>query len=93
MTVSRIICSNICRFFYGHALTFHLIESPLLHTMIQSVNDYGKGLKHPSCQELQYKCKIRTKVSERNRFYISVDGWTDGKGCILPLILLLIVLK
>ena len=42
---------DICRFLYGHALTFNLVKSPLFAQMMKSVGEYGRGLKLPSYHE------------------------------------------
>ena len=44
-------CLAICRFFYTHAIPFHLVKSPLFKKMIDSIANYGKGLKLPTYNE------------------------------------------
>ena len=44
-------CLAICRFFYAHAIPFHLVKSPLFKKMIDSIVNYGKGLKLPTYNE------------------------------------------
>ena len=50
------VVQDICRFFYGHALAFNLVKSPLFDKMMKSVGDYGKGLKLPSYHEIRVTC-------------------------------------
>ena len=40
-----VTCLAICRFYYAHAIAFHLVKSHLFKKMIDSVANYGKGLK------------------------------------------------
>ena len=42
---------DICRFLYGHILTFNLVKSPLFGQMMKSIWEYGRGLKLPSYHE------------------------------------------
>ena len=44
-------CLVICRFFSAHAIPFYLVKSPLFKKMIDSVANYGKGLKLPTYNE------------------------------------------
>ncbi|KAE9466882.1 hypothetical protein C3L33_01196, partial [Rhododendron williamsianum] len=44
-------CVDICRMIYAEALPFSLVKSSWFHTAVQSIGEYGKGLKPPSYHE------------------------------------------
>ncbi|GAB2216006.1 hypothetical protein Droror1_Dr00023773 [Drosera rotundifolia] len=45
------VIHDICRFFYGHALAFNIVKSPLFAKMMKSVDEYSRGLNLPSYHE------------------------------------------
>ena len=85
-------CVDICRMIYAEALPFSLVKSPWFHTAVQSIGEYGKGLKPPSYHEVRVtflkkevnnvNITLEKYKSEWKKTGCSLmsDGWQDGSG-------------
>ncbi|XP_050222226.2 uncharacterized protein LOC126672323 [Mercurialis annua] len=86
------VIQSICRFLYGHALPFVLVKSPLFSSMLDTVGEYGRGLKPPSYHEARvtYLKKEVESVNSMLEKYkkewkktgctLMSDRWTDKKS-------------
>ncbi|KAF7149439.1 hypothetical protein RHSIM_Rhsim03G0072400 [Rhododendron simsii] len=81
-------CVDICRMIYAEALAFSLVKSSWFHTAIQSIREYGKGLKPPSYHEVRVtflKKEVDNVHSTLEKYKsewkkTGPDGWQDGCG-------------
>ena len=85
------VCKDICRFWYGHELSFNLVKNPLFKMMLEFVANYRKGLKPPSYHNV--RVNFLTDVDKfkrvdlekyrgkwRTKCTLLFDGWTYGKS-------------
>ncbi|KAI8535251.1 hypothetical protein RHMOL_Rhmol10G0159300 [Rhododendron molle] len=85
-------CVDICRMIYAEALPFSLVKSSWFHTAVQSIGEYGKGLKPPSYHEVRVtflKKEVDNVHSTLDEYKcewkktgcsLMSDGWQDGCG-------------
>lgn len=83
---------HIAKFFYACGIPFNVANSRHYEVMIESVGQYGPGLKPPSYHELRVPLlekvkkqtdQLRTKHESAWKKYgctLMSDGWTDRRG-------------
>ncbi|XP_057789187.1 uncharacterized protein LOC131006061 [Salvia miltiorrhiza] len=86
------VCLDIGRFFYENAIPFHAATSASFVSMVQSIGNYGRGLKPPSMHELRnWKLDEEKKTTEKivdeiketwKKTGVSIlsDGWSDMRN-------------
>ena len=86
------IIESICRFLYGHALPFVLVKSPLFASMVETIGNYGRGLKPLSYHEtrvtylkkevnnLTLMLEKYKKEWKKTRCTLMSNGWLDKKN-------------
>ena len=84
-------CLAICRFFYAHAIPFHLVKSPLFKKMMDLVANYGKGLKLSTYREtgvtflkkevenMHFTLDKYKNEWKKTSCTLMLDGWMDNR--------------
>ncbi|XP_065857049.1 uncharacterized protein [Euphorbia lathyris] len=84
-------CADIARWMYDAAIPFNAVTYPSFAVMLESVGQYGVGIKPPSIYEVRVpllkqevkkvKLEIRSYEEEWERHGCSImaDGWTDKR--------------
>ncbi|KAG5562353.1 hypothetical protein RHGRI_005178 [Rhododendron griersonianum] len=86
-------CVDICRMIYAKALPFSLVKSSWFHTAVQSIGEYGKGLKPPSYHEVKVtflKKEVDNVHSTLDKYkMLDAKFWNAIRYClkgVLPLV-------
>ena len=88
----ELIVQSICKFLYRHALSFVLVKSPLFASMMETIGEYGRGLKPSSYHEARVTF-LKKEVDNVNLILekykkewkkmgctLMSDGWLDKKN-------------
>ncbi|XP_065865608.1 uncharacterized protein [Euphorbia lathyris] len=84
-------CADIARWFFDAAIPFNAVNYPSFDVMVESIGQYGVGLKPPTMYEVRVPLlnKEVVKVNDEMKSFeeewakygcsIMADGWTDKK--------------
>ncbi|RZC89167.1 hypothetical protein C5167_030855 [Papaver somniferum] len=79
---SKEVTSAICKFFYHAGIPTNAASSPYFQKMLDSVGQYGQGLKIPSSEHIAGQF-LEDEIAEIKKYSVDIKGHFTSFGCTI----------